>query len=375
LSIQNNSDEIKPPIYGDDDLRVMPEGEALKSDTNMRTEGLRNKNDPSGKRSRGEAIWAEIKGLFWLLLAVLTFHSFIAKPFYIPSISMMPTLLVGDRLFVSKYAYGWSHVSPTIPNPVGIFRWLVLRENISTVAVQLPPSKGRVWGSMPQRGDIVILKPEGKTDDLIKRVIGLPGDLLEVRYGQIWLNGKPVRQEVQPSLLLPEDSHICDYQPCYDSFGKYRVQLKNGKFAFSLPIIRETLPNGVSYDTIDADQTTVDTVAPIRIPADHVYLMGDNRDRSADSRIPREQDGLGGPVSWDRIGGRAEVITFSVDGSTGLNPSSWLQSLRGERAGTSLRPKKVPLSEAATAEAREVPEPEITSADDGETEYTTEAEQ
>ena len=82
------------------------------------------------KKGWAAAAWAELKGLFWLLLAVLAFHSFIAKPFYIPSISMMPTLLVGDRLFVSKYPYGWSHVSPTIPNPKGIFRWLVLREEV-----------------------------------------------------------------------------------------------------------------------------------------------------------------------------------------------------------------------------------------------------
>ena len=79
------------------------------------------------KESRGQAIWREIKGLFWVLLAVLAFHSFIAKPFYIPSESMMPNLLTGDRLVVTKYPYGWSYVSPTIPNPAAIFRNLVLR--------------------------------------------------------------------------------------------------------------------------------------------------------------------------------------------------------------------------------------------------------
>ena len=103
------------------------------------------------KRGWASAAWAEIKGMFWLLMAVLAFHSFIAKPFYIPSISMMPTLLVGDRLFVSKYPYGWSHVSPTIPNPVAIFRWLVLREPVESLAVNLPDWKGRIWGSEPER--------------------------------------------------------------------------------------------------------------------------------------------------------------------------------------------------------------------------------
>jgi signal peptidase I len=326
LSTSTPTDGIPPRI---DDNAVQPDN---RSSTPK----------PEPEKSKMAVIWAEIKGLFWLLLAVLTFHSFIAKPFYIPSISMMPTMLVGDRLFVSKYAYGWSHVSPTIPNPAAIFRWLVLRENEPTLAVQLQPREGRIWGSLPKRGDIVILKPAGKTDDLIKRVIGLPGDLLEVRAGQIWLNGVPVKQEAQPDFILPEDAHICDYSPCYDSFTRYRFKMENGRYGYSLPLIRETLPNGVSYDTIDADRTVVDDIEPIRIPADHVYLMGDDRDRSADSRIPYEKGGLGGPVSWDRIGGRAEIITFSVDGSTGLNPASWWSSLRGERAGTSLRPKRQP---------------------------------
>jgi signal peptidase I len=282
------------------------------------------------------AIWSELKGLLWLLLAVLIFHSFIAKPFYIPSISMMPTLQVGDRLFVSKYAYGWSHVSPTIPNPSAIFRWLILREDVQSLAVQLPESNTRVWGSMPQRGDIVILKPAGKTDDLIKRVIGLPGDLLAMRDGQIILNGKMIKQEVQPALDLAVDVN----SPCNDDeFPGSFTKSKDGTLHCFLPVIRETLPNGVSYDTIDAKRTREDDFAPIRIPANHLYLMGDNRDNSADSRVPLPY-GLGGPVSWDRIGGRAEVVTFSVDGSTSWNPLTWFASFRGGRAGTSLRPQR-----------------------------------
>ncbi len=286
------------------------------------------------KQSRRSAIWSEIKGLLWLLLAVLLFHSFIAKPFYIPSISMMPTLQVGDRLFVSKYAYGWSHVSPTIPNPAAIFRWLILREDVQTLAVQLPQSSTRIWGSMPARGDIVILKPAGKTDDLIKRVIGLPGDLIEMRGGLIFLNGTPIKQEVQPALDLTVDIN----SPCNDSeFPGSPTQGGDGKLHCYLPIVRETLPNGVSYDTIDARNTLSDDFAPTRVPANHLYLMGDNRDNSADSRVPLPY-GLGGAVALDRIGGRAEIVTFSVDGSTSLNPLTWIASLRGDRAGTSLRP-------------------------------------
>ena len=209
--------------------------------------------------------------MFWLLLAVLAFHSFIAKPFYIPSISMMPTLLVGDRLFVSKYPYGWSHVSPTIPNPVAIFRWLVLREEVEALAVPLPDSTTRVWGKIPERGDIVILTPKAKYQDWIKRVIGLPGDTIALKEGQVFLNGKPVPQETQPNLTLAVDAN----NPCneYD-FPGVLTRSDDGALTCNLPIIRETLPNGAQYNTIDARRGDADNMDPVKIPAGHVFLMG-----------------------------------------------------------------------------------------------------
>jgi signal peptidase I len=104
--------------------------------------------------------------------------------------------------------------------------------------------------------------------------------------------------------------------------------------------VRETLPNGVSFDTLDLENiTSGNDYAPVKVPAGHLFLMGDNRDRSADSRfeLNPQENGLGGPVPWENIGGRAEFITFSLDGTTSLNPATWFSSFRSGRAGNSLR--------------------------------------
>ena len=262
---------------------------------------------------------AELRGLALMLLAVVAFHSLIAKPFYIPSISMMPNLLVGDRLVVSKYPYGWSWVSASFH--------------------VLPRERWRIWGRTPERGDIVIVVPPDRDTDYIKRVIGLPGDTIAVVNGQIVLNGKPVPQAVEPPLDLAVDAN----QPCDPAeFPHLRFRTASGREVCELPILRETLPNGVSYRIIDhLENQPLDNYPEIRVPAGHVFLMGDNRDHSADSRAPAGfEQGLGGPVPLADIGGRAEFITFSLDGSTTFDPRTWFASLRRGRAWTNLRPPK-----------------------------------
>ncbi len=273
---------------------------------------------PAAPTAKARVNWGgELAGLIVMLLGVVVFHTLVAKPFYIPSMSMMPNLLVGDRLVVSKYPYGWSWVSPSLH--------------------VLPRSDRRLLPATPQYGDIVIVVPRGSNEDYIKRVVALPGDRIAVIHGQIVLNGKPVPQVVEPPLDLAVDAN----EPCDPAdFPGLRFRDAAGRSFCELPILRETLPNGASYRIIDHEQQPLDDYAEVTVPAGHVFLMGDNRDHSADSREPLALKGLGGPVPLSDVGGRAEFVTLSLDGSETLDPRTWWKALRSGRAWGTLRPER-----------------------------------
>ena len=263
--------------------------------------------------------FAELRGLAIMLLAVLAFHSLVAKPFYIPSTSMMPTLYVGDRLVVSKYPYGWSWASASFH--------------------LLPRGDWRIFGSTPEYGDIVIPVHPTRNEDYIKRVIGLPGDTIEVKDGRVILNGVPVKREVVPPVRIPyEPDLMCENGPCLSAFQSYLVREADGTQYFEPPTYRETLPNGATYLIIDHKNQFLDNFGPYVVPEDNVFVMGDNRDESADSRAGADERGLGGGIPLENIGGRAEFITFSLDGTATWNPLTWFSAMRGDRAWTTLRP-------------------------------------
>ncbi|WP_273699573.1 signal peptidase I [Paracoccus sphaerophysae] len=242
-------------------------------------------------------IWETVKTVFWALVIAGVFRTLFFQPFWIPSGSMKDTLLIGDFLFVNKMAYGYSrHSCP----------------------FSLCPIPGRVLERQPERGDVVVFRHPTRGVDFVKRVIGLPGDTVQVTGGQVILNGQPVPQTANgvftepklpqgPGRTLPR----CFNEPVAEG-GACEKQ----RFT-------ETLPNGVAHDVLNiVDGWPLDDTAVFTVPAGNYFFMGDNRDNSEDSRVPAIAGGLGF-VPAEYLIGRADRVMFSSAGSSLLYFWTW----------------------------------------------------
>jgi signal peptidase I len=269
----------------------------------------RTRSAPRNAATQRESAWSIVRFVLTLAILAWAFRSFVVAPFSIPSGSMLPTLYIGDYLVVAKWPYGYSRYS---------------------FPLEIPSFDGRVLRSLPKRGDVVVFRHPTEDSDLIKRVIGLPGDTVELRGGELILNGRPVPRQALAPYRLPISANT----PCKAAPLATPLMVQRGDEAFcAFPAYRETLPGGPSYTVLDQTASEADDFGPVKIPPDHVFLMGDNRDDSLDSRFPAEVGGIG-MVPTENLIGRAAVTFWSTDGSASWwKPWTCFGALRGSRIG------------------------------------------
>jgi len=241
-------------------------------------------------RGKSRSVFETARTLVYAIAIALAVRTFLFEPFNIPSGSMKPTLLVGDYLFVSKFAYGYSRHS---------------------FPFSLAPFDGRIFGSLPERGDVAVFKlPSDGRTDYIKRIIGLPGDKIQVRGGVLYLNGEPAER-------VQIDSF-------YDDDGTPNPPDGNGNLQYL-----ETLPGtDTSYTVLDlVARGSLDNTRVYEVPEGHVFAMGDNRDNSLDSRV----DGVG-LIPVENLIGRAELLFFSTNGQARFwEVWKWPTAIRWDR--------------------------------------------
>ena len=288
--------------------------------TSEQTKDLDADTSSAGAVGKSSSEWREY-GTFLLKLALFVFilRSFIVSPFNIPSESMQPRLLIGDYLLVAKWPYGYSKYS---------------------LPFSLPIIPGRIFASQPTRGDVVVFKaPPTMKDDYIKRVIGLPGDVIQMRNGILEINGVAVKKERIADFVIPVTENMKDAAalegtpfPCWRP--DFEEPAKGGGTQCSYPRYVETLPEGRSYEILDLDSGLPgDDTEAFVVGEGELFLMGDNRDRSADSRFPADGKAIG-IVPQEYLVGRALVSVFSTDGSARwLLPWTWFSAARPERIG------------------------------------------
>ncbi|MFL0356878.1 signal peptidase I [Erythrobacter sp. GH1-10] len=251
-------------------------------------------------------------GLFVLkvVAVVLVFRILLFSPFSIPSESMLPRLMNGDYLLAAKWPYGYSRNS--LPFDLGL-------------------PDGRILAGTPERGDIVIFKHPIDRTDYIKRVIGLPGDSVAVIGGQIVLNGELVPREQIGDLVVPETPNT----GC--AWGGESIRDGDGNRSCSYRRFRESLPGGRSYDVLDFGLTQGDNFSPITVPEGRMFVMGDNRDNSRDSRFEAMSGDAVGIIPQDNLVGRASIVIWSTDGSAEwIKPWTWFSAARWNRIGRSI---------------------------------------
>lgn len=262
-------------------------------------------------------MWASIKEtvktVVYALLIAGIFRTFLFQPFWIPSGSMKETLLVGDFLFVNKMAYGYSYAScPSIVIPAAGIN--VDAEDFCGV---FKGGNDRLFGGEPERGDVVVFRHPVTGRDFIKRLIGMPGDTIEMRDGVIVLNGQDVPQ-TEAGLFI--ESFVRRGQPpnfpvCTNRTVPIGEDCIKQRFT-------ETLPNGVEYSVLNVGEGALDNTGVFTVPAGEYFFMGDNRDNSSDSRRPQISRGVGF-VPYEDIVGRADRIMFSSSGTSLLAFWTW----------------------------------------------------
>jgi signal peptidase I len=270
----------------------------------------RGRHDAGDTPEKKDDAWSLARFILVLILFAWALRSLIVAPFSIPSGSMLPTLYIGDYLAVVKWPYGYSRYS----FPFGV-----------------PSFSGRLFEHLPKRGDVVVFRHPSEDADLIKRVIGLPGDTIQIRNGALVLNGRRVAREHMPPYSMPISANSpCKVVPPSTPF----VGVIHNQPYCLYPAYRETLPNGPSYTVLDqVDDGAADNFGPVRVPAGHVFLMGDNRDDSLDSRFGAAEGGIG-MVPLQNLIGRSAVTFWSTDGTASYwKPWTWFSALRASRIG------------------------------------------